>query len=274
MNSFILTIKKLVPGYIRFFKNRYVCEKKSKTMLARREKIFDNQKKEGLNAIPIFLISFNRVSFIKSMISHLEKIGKTNIIIIDNASTYPPLLDYYKTLPYKIIRLKENGGYRVFWENPIFEEYRKKFYIVSDPDVEPIEECPEDFVEKFFDILYKYPMARKVGFSLKIDDLPSNGIFTKQVVKWEKRYYKTFIKKDQIYYADVDTTFALYVPDDLVVSGFREAFRTAYPYQARHVPWYKVSDDITDEDRYYSEHKTNGWWNAVAGKMTPDKEGL
>lgn len=121
-------------------------------------------------------------------------------------------------------------------------------------------------------LLYKYPMARKVGFSLKIDDLPSNVFFTKQVVKWEKRYYKTFIKKNQIYCADVDTTFALYVPDDLVVSGFREAFRSAYPYQARYVPWYKVFDDITDEDRYYSEHKTNGWWNVVAGQMTPDKE--
>lgn len=272
MNGLVLKLKKMVPGYIRFWKNYCKCKKKADLISQRRTELFELQRKKGMDSIPVFLISYNRVSFIKRMIKCLEKIGMANIIIIDNASSYPPLLDFYKTLSYKVIRMEKNGGYRVFWENPVFDEYRKSFYIVSDPDIEPIDECPADFVEKFFDILYKYPMARKVGFSLKIDDLPLNGIFTKSVLKWERKYYKTLIKIDQIYYADIDTTFALYLPDELVLSGFREAFRTAYPYQARHIPWYITSNDVTEEDRYYSEHKTNGWWNVVDGKMTPDKE--
>lgn len=270
--NIVLEIKKKIPGIIRFWKNNYVCNKKCMQIKKRRDDFFELQRKRGLDTIPIFIISFNRLSYIQSMIACLEKIGKKNIVIIDNASTYPPLLDFYKAIPYKVIRLSENWGYRVFWKNPLFDEYRKSFYIVSDPDIEPIEECPNDFVERFFNILYKYPMVRKVGFSLKIDDLPPKGLFTKNVLKWEKKYNKTLLKKDQIYYADIDTTFALYVPDEFVLSGFNEAFRTAYPYQARHMPWYKDSSEVTDEDRYYAAHKTNGWWTVAEGKMTPDKE--
>lgn len=272
MNHIILTLKKKLPKIILFWKNNYLCNRKCLKIKKYRDAFFENSKKKGLDKIPIFLVNYNRLSYIKSMISRLEKIGKKNIIIIDNASTYPPLLAFYETLPYKIIRMDKNWGYRVFWENPIFAEYRKSFYMLSDPDIEPIDECPNDFVEKFFDVLYKYPMARKVGFSLKIDDLPANGIFTKDVIKWEKKYYNTLIKDDMVYYADIDTTFALYLPDELVLSGFREAFRTAFPYQARHTPWYKVSTEVSDEDRYYAEHKSNGWWTVAEGRMTPDKE--
>lgn len=272
MNKVILFFKKKIPKKIRFWKNNWLCSRKSLKIKNKRDEVFKLRREKGLDGIPIFIVSYNRLSYIKSMISCLEKFGKKNLFIIDNASTYPPLLDYYKTLPYKVFRLSENWGYRVFWKNPIFDEYRKDFYIVSDPDIEPLDECPNDFVEKFFDMLYKYPMARKVGFSLKLNDLPSDSRLTKDVVNWEKKYYKMLIKGDGVYYADIDTTFALYVPDEIALSGFREAFRTAYPYQARHMPWYKDLGEVTDEDRYYAEHKTNGWWNVVEGKMTPDKE--
>lgn len=272
MSNLISCLKRNIPKRIIFFKKKIFCQKKISRIKEQRDEIFEAQRKKGFDSIPIFLISFNRLSYIKSMINCFEKLGKRNIIIVDNASTYPPLLEYYNTLPYKIIRLKKNFGYRAFWECSVFEEYRKNFYIVSDPDIEPIKECPCDFIEKFFNILYKYPFVRKVGFSLKIDDLPTNGVFYKDVIKWEKKFYKTFFKEDNVYYANIDTTFALYVPDQLVVSGFRDAFRTAFPYQARHTPWYKDSSEVTDEDRYYAAHKTNGWWNVVEGKMTPDKE--
>lgn len=271
MNHLILALKRKVPGIIRFWKNQYFCNRRARKIQNQRNAVFENQRKMGLDSIPIFLISFNRLSYIKSMISSLEKKRKKNIIIIDNASTYPPLLEYYESIPYKVIRLDTNWGFQVFWNNPMFEVYRKSFYIISDPDVEPIEECPSDFIEHFFDILYKHPLARKVGFSLKIDDLPENGILTKQVIKWEKKYNKTYIKKDSVFYAQIDTTFALYVPDDIAISSLSESLRTAYPYQARHMPWYKNPQEITEEDKYYAEHKTNGWWNVVEGKMTPDK---
>jgi hypothetical protein len=168
--------------------------------------------------------------------------------------------------------LKKNWGYKVFWDCPEFEVYRNNFYILSDPDIEPVEECPNDFVERFFELLKKYPFLRKVGFSLKIDDLPSGGVFSDQVLQWEKRFYKTYRKKDDAFYAVLDTTLALYMPDCIATRRFGEALRTNFPYQARHTPWYKDSSKVTEEDEYYASHKTNGWWNVIEGKMTPDKE--
>jgi hypothetical protein len=37
-------------------------------------------------------------------------------IIVDNASTYPPLLSWYETNPCKVIRLSINCGHRAPWE--------------------------------------------------------------------------------------------------------------------------------------------------------------
>lgn len=247
----------------------YFC--RGKTFRRKVKECFIEQEKKGLQNIPIFLISFNRLSYIQSMIARLEKMGKTNIIIIDNASSYPPLLEYLKKIPYKVIYLKKNWGYRVFWDCPDFDVYRDNFYILSDPDIEPVEECPNDFVERFFLLLKKYPFLRKVGFSLKLDDLPSGGAFSDQVILWEKKFYRNYRKKDDAFYAVLDTTFALYMPDYIATRRFGEAFRTNFPYQARHMPWYKNQSEVTEEDEYYAEHKTNGWWNVVEGKMTPDK---
>ena len=96
-----------------------------------REACFENQLKKGLNEIPVFIISYNRLSYIEQMIEQLEKYGMRNIHIIDNASTYPPLLRYYDTLKYDVIRMKENLGHMVFWKSNIFEKYRNDFFILN-----------------------------------------------------------------------------------------------------------------------------------------------
>ena len=242
-----------------YFKNKYLIN------------LFKKQEKIGLNKIPVFIISFNRLSYLKKILASLEKYRFTNIYIIDNASTYPPLLNYYKTLSYKIFYLDKNLGHMVFWKDDRFLKFRNNFYIVTDPDLELISNCPNDLIQKMFNTLKRYPFVKKVGVSLKVDDLPSKGFFYKEVNDWEKRYNKIKIAKDNIYYAAVDTTFALYLPDCLSSEmSFYRAFRIGYPYQARHLPWYKTEEEITEEDKYYSEHKTNGWWDVGKGKLTPD----
>lgn len=233
--------------------------------------VFKKQYEKGLDQIPVFIISYNRLSYLSATIVALEKYGISNIHIIDNNSSYPPLLEFYEKCRYDVIRLEENGGHLVFWNNSIFDEYRKDFYIVTDPDIVPIEGCPEDFIERMFNVLRRYPFVKKVGFSLKLDDIPSNSIFSNEAIKWEKQFYKTYDKKSDAYYSIIDTTFALYSPDCISENiPFLRAFRLGAPYQANHLPWYKKQDDITEEDVYYSNHKTNGWWNLAGGRVTPD----
>lgn len=239
--------------------------------LKQRKQLFEKQLKIGLDNIPIFIISYNRLSYLAQFIEQLEIFGLKNIHIIDNKSTYPPLLDYYKTCKYDVIYMDKNQGHKVFWNSDRFIEYRKSFYVVTDPDLKFCEECPKDFMKFFFEKLYKYPFVRKIGFSLKIDDLPNDSTTSDAAIKWEKQYYETYIKKDNLYYAGIDTTFALYVPDQLVnKQKFLSAFRGGKPYQMRHLPWYKRKVDITDEDIFYSKEKTNGWFDPVKGYKPDD----
>ena len=175
----------------------------------------------------------------------------------------------------EIIQLDEKWTIRIdfgFLEDdiclsPFHDTFRKDFYIVTDPDIEPIRECPDDFVQKWFDILWKYPGVRKVGFSLKIDDLPDTDI-KGTIIDHESQYYLKPIIEDKCYVAQIDTTMALYVPDYLDESGdFIAALRSMEPYQARHLPWYKDCKDVTEEDSNYERTNNNGWWNIVEKKV-------
>ena len=258
----IQLIKELLPPSVYNFMKCVVYGNSLSLHKMKYKKEFDKKRREGIQSIPIFIISYNRLSHVKQMIEWLEQMGKTNIIIIDNASSFPPLLEYYKTIPYNVIYMDQNYGHLVFWSHPRFKEYRKSFYIVSDPDVCPVEECPNDFVEHFLDVFEKHPHVTKVGFSLKIDDLPPDGLFTEEVVKWEKRFRQTRIKEGWL--TGLDTTFALYGPD--WISGehysWNRAIRCNPPYELRHLPWYKQKMKVTEEDVYYSEHKKEsiGFW--------------
>ena len=105
--------------------SNFLCPRRVRLI---RKKLFMKLEKKGTNSIPIFIISYNRLSYVEQMICWLEKSGYTNIHVIDNASTYPPLLEYYKTLTYKVHFMKENYGHMVFWKCGEFEKYRKYFF--------------------------------------------------------------------------------------------------------------------------------------------------
>ena len=47
-------------------------------------------------SIPIIIISFNQLEYLKKLITFLKERHFKNIVIIDNMSIYKPLLDYYK----------------------------------------------------------------------------------------------------------------------------------------------------------------------------------
>ncbi|MBR6327689.1 MAG: glycosyltransferase, partial [Alphaproteobacteria bacterium] len=130
--------------------------------------------------LPIYIISFNRLSYLKQMVEMLEKYHLYNIHIIDNASTYPPLLEYLKACPYQVHYMPENYGHMVFFKAPDFKKVREnEYYVLTDPDIAPIEDCPSDFMDYFYQILLKYPKYHKVGFSLKIDDIEETTEYQK-----------------------------------------------------------------------------------------------
>lgn len=224
---------------------------------------------------PIYLISFNRLSFLKQSVDWLKKYGYTNINIVDNNSDYPPLLEYLKTCNCKVIRMKKNYGHEVVYKHLRFFFMRNfTFFVLSDPDLTPISECPMNFIEIFLKTMYKYPQFPKVGFSLKLDDLPDNYYLKEEVVKWEKRFYDNVIENDDIvlYDSRLDTTFAVNAP--LIFKSHRKKFtgiRVGYPYEVRHLPWY--GEKKSDELEYYlkSIRKDVSNWNGNISKERMQK---
>lgn len=237
--------------------------------------LFQMRKKEKIlmrdaSDLPIYIIVFNRLSYLKQMIAFLEEHQLKNIHIIDNCSSYPPLLAYLEKTPYQVHRMKKNYGHMVFFEAPEFKKVREtEYYVLTDPDVIGVEECPKDFMSYFYYILDKYPSFNKVGFSLKTDDLPNISQATPWIKSWEKLFYKHKLNwfKPYLYNSSLDTTFAMYRPQKNWRSkSFYKAVRTGFPYEARHLPWYKDLTKPTKEDIFYSSTDCgSGNWNDVKG---------
>jgi hypothetical protein len=200
-------------------------------------------------AIPIIINCRDRLTPLLELLAWLGRARHDRIYLLDNDSTYPPLLDYYERTPHEVIRLGRNGGAYSPWRSGLVERLcRDTYYAVTDPDIVPIRECPLDAIDRFRQLLERYPDAVKVGFGLKIDDLPNRYRFAAHVCAWERRFWSDPVAPG-VYRAAIDTTFALYRP----AAPFAQypALRTGGAYVARHLPWYIDSAQPGEEEGFY-----------------------
>lgn len=207
--------------------------------------------------IPIVIINFNQLFYLKKLVDFLVARNFEKIVIVDNLSTYPPLLEYYKKLPRTVIveRMKENYGHMVFFQNTkLQEKYGKGFYVVTDADINFYESTPEDFMEKILNLLNRYhTTVTKVGFALNIEDLPDSYDLKPKVLAWEKQFSENEIEKE-VYLTSIDTTFALYLPGFPVKNNkdsFYKSLRVAGAYKVKHGGWYQNSANRSAEEQYY-----------------------
>ncbi len=211
--------------------------------------------------IPIIINNKNHLTYLKRLISSLEKRGYKNIHIIDNASTYPPLIEFYNHTKYNVFRLPNNVGFCALWDTYVFDQFKDQYYVYTDSDLEIIEECPDDFMVVMHYLLNRYSLG-KIGFSLLADDLPDYYENKNEVQSWEKRFQENVVERLALL-ADVDTTFALYKPNSFGYAGMLPAFRTRFPYSARHLPWYENTQSLTPEQLYYYKNaKTSSHWSS------------
>lgn len=207
--------------------------------------------------VPVIINNRNRFDYLKQLIEWLKKSGYSNIIVLDNASNYEPLLNYYKVADVKVIRLTENFGHLALWKSGVYKQFYDNYYVYTDPDLMPVEECPPDFMKHFFDLLRKYRDVEKVGFGLKIDDLPNHYEKKQEVIDWEKKFW-LHTREPHVYEAAIDTTFALYRPYTNGAIWVQSALRTGAPFVMRHLPWYENSTDLSPESRFYKENIKKG----------------
>jgi hypothetical protein len=209
-------------------------------------------------SIPVYVNNRDRVTTTMALVDWLLSAGTQRIVILDNESTYEPLLDYYNNLPAGVdVKLfGQNCGPWAFWDKGM-HLLQTTPYIVSDSDLVPTEDCPKDLVRLLNLLLNERPQSGKVGVGLKIDDVPGdlnemNGWYRHiEAPYWTNRY------NDKAFFAGVDTTFAIYGPasDGRVASGHSHGtnLRTDSPYLFRHMPWYQTLP-LSDEEQYYRTH--------------------
>lgn len=211
-----------------------------------------------MRQFPVFLICRDQITWLKPTVEWLEGAGQEEIYLIDNDSTYPPLLEYYEGSPHTVIQLGENIGNDGPWSKDVLAPHTKgRYFIVSDPDIVPVEDCPPDVFDYFFQCLQRYSSVKKVGFSLKIDDLPDHYEMKELVLQRHKQFWhvsKRFKSDRSFFNVGLDTTMALYRPEETKHHRVNGALRSDKPYEARHLPWYMDSTNPPEDVLYYREH--------------------
>ena len=228
---------------------------------------------KGPAVIPVYVNTFNRLTTTRRLCEQIAELDNAVPIIVDNNSTWEPLLDWYRDCPFEVIRLPENMGHHAPWTCGVTARPNAGFYCVTDCDLD-LEGVPADLINVLQEPLISWHSSPvKSGVALRIDDLPS---WQTQVREWECRFWKQRIA-DQFghvrYWAPIDTTLAMYRANTPVriatkVAGVR-AVRVAGQYTARHMPWYLDPTNLDDENaNYFATANGSNSWRPDGNKLT------
>jgi glycosyltransferase involved in cell wall biosynthesis len=200
---------------------------------------------------PIIINNRNRLTTTKNMVEHLLSLNKNQeIIILDNDSTYDPLIKWYKEVEDKIdIRYLKNEGHLAVWSTGIYKELGD-YFIYTDSDLELNLNMPYSYQIFMYNLMQKYEI-NKIALGIKINDLPDHYRYKNQVIRNEGRWWLEEVEPD-IYKADTDTTFSLMrnIGDNMYKS-----LRICKPdFICKHVPFYIDLENLDEEEKYYIEN--------------------
>ena len=233
--------------------------------------------------IPIFFITFNRLTVLKECVQAIiDTINKEKtpyqFVFCDNVSTYQPLIDWLKEKEQEednhVIWNNKNDLYWATKHNITqwFDDEKKRieedetrdmssypqYYVLNDPDIS-IRDCDGDILEHFKYMLDLNMHLQVVGTMIRIDDIPKeyqlyDHVMSRHERIWAIQKINTKWKKDKnVKYIPfmVDTTFGMYRhtfrKDNK--TKFATGIRVLQPYACRHLDWYIPLDKNTPEDQ-------------------------
>lgn len=212
--------------------------------------------------LPVLIPCFNNPTYLREMVDQLVSIGLRNLVIVDNASEFPPLLELLEELEatHSVIRNAENTGPRQLLRDAPFYESLPQHFCITDPDLAFHPELPSDFIQRLIDLTEAHQIG-KAGFALDISE-PEKMIQTAyqigeercRIWEWEAQFWQTPIEaaaEDPAYRALIDTTFAVYNKAFFRAERPLEAIRVAGRFTARHLPWYREHQLPPDEAAFY-----------------------
>lgn len=220
-----------------------------------------------------FIIFRDRVSYAKQCHAALQQAG-LDVHIVDHASTYPPAVDWL-TLDIdlgvgRVHRLVNQHPQRLWqWSGLDAIVGRDEPYVVTDCDVVPGDPSL-DWVPVFQDILERHPDRCKVGWSLRMSDIPDTYKHQQKVRDWENQHWLHPLEemapnRTILFGAAVDTALAMYQPLNMYPSfALGPALRAGYPYYAKHLSWYEDSANPSEEQVYYEAHMNRDFSHWIA----------
>jgi hypothetical protein len=222
--------------------------------------------------IPIVILNRDRLYPLIEQVEALHSRGYNNITIIDNQSTYPPLLEWYKQSKLDVFynNITENSCHAfrdlVNSNHPKFKEITSDWYVFNDSDIIPIESVPDNFIEDLINYAKKYNI-QKVGMSIKIDDIDLNYPLNAWVYSYESTYWTNgIIDGDvELYPHPIDTTFAVHAPG-VIPTWSNNTLRAGVPYIVKHAPFYFDPNNLPEDEKYYLSHmnkQSSNWSSKV-----------
>ena len=234
--------------------------------------------------VPIFVLTRDRVQALRETLETYERTLSTRheIIILDHASTYPPMLEFLRHLQEERHMVVHTLTEPV-WDDAlahadrIMQEYLQQqqpqveYYVVTDPDI-ALKRSNADILLFFAGILSSCPDVNVVGPHLQISDLPHQyrGKYHDHTAyEWESQFWKTvpfmatwrgvgYHFSEQL----IDTTFAMRRRTQRFARITCPCIRTYAPYAAVHLDWYLDSDNLPPDKKYYVAHafgNVNNW---------------
>jgi hypothetical protein len=227
--------------------------------------------------IPLIIVNYNQLTYVRNLANWWRWYSDGDLYVLDNASTYQPLLDYYfQDKELHVQRCLENKApenLRAFLDSFVHERY--PYYVISDADVSPHPATPPNFLE-----VLKHAITdmgfHHAGFGLISSDLPAWSIDRVNTLRNEASMHTEPVtvtyegQQYQGFKAPIDTTFAMFTIENggwyapMKIEDWTSSLRI---FDAFHLPWYLDGDRINVEmDNYFRSAKYRDHGPVSAGK--------
>lgn len=207
------------------------------------------------DSVPVYVTSFNLLTWLQAACARIARMPGARVVVVDNASSYEPLLDWYRDCPYPVYRCHENLGPHAAWRSGAVWDWKgSDRYAVTDPDLD-LDDVPADALARLAEAFDRWPTVRAAGLSLRTDDVPADFAYRDEAREWEAQYQTERLGHGFFNAVPGGRTFALYDrrrPRSGSGGPVTEV-RAEAPYAARHRPWYLNTADLPAEYLQYAK---------------------
>jgi hypothetical protein len=247
----------------------------------------------------------NRDLEVQNLLLDLCRLGASEIHLIDNASTYPPLVSWLNSAPTHLVRPtpRADGSYDnvklSIWRSDqnlgpraacrvanvargMWERLGITHYATTDSDLD-LSSIPDNALQLFAEasayFTARYGTCTRVGVALSLDlpEVPAARLArTNEETYWDGRRRISWFppappwhgEPVPMFFTPIDTTLAVIPLNPGWNGDYEPAYRVAGQYTAKHRPWYHDDSNRPADFRHYLAHANPAGTVYTAAELT------